>query len=148
MLLRGVQEDVLRYPSIDALAPALDSALPPPRKTYPGQARPAIAPWAAVIDGWLVADQQAPRKQRHTAQRIWQRLVAEHGAVLAEVTVSRDVARRRTERELRHLTGRHPVEAAGESGETSGDFGLFRHSRHHRGVRGEVERALARHPRA
>jgi len=38
-----------------------------------------------------------PRKQRHTARRIWQRLVAEHGATLAEVTVSRYVARRRAE---------------------------------------------------
>jgi hypothetical protein len=66
----------------------------------------------------------------------------------AEVTVSRDVARRRTERELHHLTGRHLVEAASEAGETSGDFGLVRHFGHHRSVRGEVERALARHPRA
>jgi len=35
---------------------ALDSALPPPRKTYPGRTRPAIDPWAAIIDAWLVAD--------------------------------------------------------------------------------------------
>jgi hypothetical protein len=27
------------------------------------------------VDGWLVADQQLPRKQRHTARRIWQRLL-------------------------------------------------------------------------
>jgi hypothetical protein len=38
-----------------------------------------------------------PRKQRHTARRVWQRLVAEHGAGVAEVTVSRYVARRRAE---------------------------------------------------
>lgn len=38
-----------------------------------------------------------PRKQRHTARRVWQRLVTEHGAVLSEVTVSRYVARRRVE---------------------------------------------------
>ena len=50
-----------------------------------------------MIDGWLLADRDAPRKQRHTARRIWQRLVAEHGASLAEVTVSRYVARRRAE---------------------------------------------------
>lgn len=47
-----------------------------------------------MIDGWLVADQAAPRKQRHTAWRVWQRLVAEHGAVVSEVTVSRYVSRR------------------------------------------------------
>ena len=50
-----------------------------------------------VIDSWLLDDETVPRKQRHTARRIWQRLVAEHRAVLAEVTVSRYVARRRVE---------------------------------------------------
>ena len=29
----------------------------------------------------MLADREAPRKQRHTARRVWQRLVAEHGAV-------------------------------------------------------------------
>jgi len=76
---------------------ALASAVPPPRKAYPRRPRPAIDPYAQVIDGWLLADRDAPRKQRHTARRIWQRLVAEHGAALAEVTVSRYVARRRAE---------------------------------------------------
>ena len=49
---------------------------------------PAIGPWTEVIDGWLIEDKDAPRKQRHTARRVWQRLVAEHGATCAEVTVS------------------------------------------------------------
>jgi transposase len=80
-----------------AVRQALASALPPPRKGYPPRRRPAIEPWVAVIDGWLVADRDAPRKQRHTARRVWQRLVAEHQATLAEVTVSRYVARRRIE---------------------------------------------------
>ena len=53
--------------------------------------------FAAVIDGWLMADLDAPRKQRHTARRVWQRLVAEHGASMSESTVSRYVARRRVE---------------------------------------------------
>lgn len=76
---------------------ALASAVPPPRKPYRSRPRPAIDQHAAVVDGWLVADQQAPRKQRHTARRIWQRLVAEHGATCSEVTVSRYVAKRRIE---------------------------------------------------
>jgi DNA replication protein DnaC len=73
---------------------ALDSAVPPPRKGYPQRPRPAIDAYASVVDGWLLADRQVPRKQRHTARRIWQRLVAEHGATRSEVTVSRYVARR------------------------------------------------------
>jgi len=76
---------------------ALTSAAPPPRRAYRPRPRPAIDRYAALIDGWLLADRQVPRKQRHTARRIWQRLVAEHGATLAEVTVSRYVARRRAE---------------------------------------------------
>lgn len=80
-----------------AIRQALDSALPPPRKPYPARRRPAIEAWTTVIDGWLIADQDAPRKQRHTARRVWQRLVAEHGATCSEVTVSRYVTRRRVE---------------------------------------------------
>ena len=76
---------------------ALAGAVPPPRKVYPVRPRPAIDEWVAVIDAWLLADKDAPRKQRHTARRIWQRLVAEHQATCAEVTVSRHVARRRVE---------------------------------------------------
>jgi transposase len=74
---------------------ALDSAVPPPRKSCSQRPRPAIDAYAAVIDGWLLADREVPRKQRHTARRVWQRLVAEHGAALSEVTVSRYVARRK-----------------------------------------------------
>jgi hypothetical protein len=48
-----------------------------------------------VIDAWLIKDKGVPRKQRHTARRIWQRLGAEHDAVVSEVTVSRYVRRRR-----------------------------------------------------
>lgn len=76
---------------------ALASAVPPPRKPYSPRPCPAIEPWTAIIDGWLLGDRDAPRKQRHTARRIWQRLVAEHGATCSEVTVSRYVRRRRRE---------------------------------------------------
>src|SRR5271168_2048177 len=76
---------------------ALASAVPPSRKTYSPRPRPAIGQYAVVIDEWLVADRDVPPKQRHTARRVWQRLVAEQGAGLAEVTVSRYVARRRAE---------------------------------------------------
>ena len=76
---------------------ALADAVPPPRKVYPVRPRPAIDEWVTVIDAWLIADKDAPRKQRHTARRVWQRLVAEHQATCSEVTVSRYVARRRVE---------------------------------------------------
>lgn len=103
---------------------ALASALPPPRKAYPRRSRPAIDPYVEVIDSWLVADREVPRKQRHTARRVWQRLVAEHGASLAEVTVSRYVARRRVELGLVNVEvavpQTHPPGAEAEV-----DFGEF-----------------------
>ena len=103
---------------------ALASAVPPPRKAYARRSRPAIDPYAGVIDSWLSGDRDVPRKQRHTARRVWQRLVAEHQAVLAEVTVSRYVARRRVELGLDHVQvavpQTHPPGAEAEV-----DFGEF-----------------------
>jgi hypothetical protein len=48
-----------------------------------------------VIDEWLQADRDAPRKQRHTARRIHQRLVDEHGADVAETTAQQYVRARK-----------------------------------------------------
>jgi transposase len=103
---------------------ALASAVPPPRKGYSRRPRPAIGPYAAVIDGWLLADREVPRKQRHTARRIWQRLVAEHGASVAEVTVSRYVARRRAELGLEQVQVTVPQDHA-PGAEAEVDFGEF-----------------------
>ncbi|MGH3801667.1 MAG: IS21 family transposase [Pseudonocardiaceae bacterium] len=80
-----------------AVRQALAGAVPPPRKAYARRSRPAIDAYVEVIDSWLLADREVPRKQRHTARRVWQRLVAELGARMAEVTVSRYVARRKIE---------------------------------------------------
>ena len=41
--------------------------------------RPVLGPFLAVIDHWLADDQARPPKQRHTAHRIYERLVAEFG---------------------------------------------------------------------
>lgn len=58
--------------------------------------RPRIDPVAEVIDAILTADRQAPRKQRHTAHRIWTRLVKEYPEhPVAETTVRRYVRERK-----------------------------------------------------
>ncbi len=81
-------------------------------------------PWEDTIRAWLTADQKAPRKQRHTARRIWQRLVDEHGAVVAESTVAHGVARIR-----RELTATPADVAVPQThtpgGEAEVDFGEF-----------------------
>ena len=103
---------------------ALDSAVPPPRKSYRQRPRPAIDAYAPVIDGWLEADKDVPRKQRHTARRIWQRLVAEHGAIVSEVTVSRYVARRKADLGLDRAEVSVP-QAHLPGAEAEVDFGEF-----------------------
>ena len=70
---------------------ALLSAVPPPRKPVV-RAAPVLDPWKATIDGWLEADRSAPRKQRHTARWVWQRLGDEHDVDVGESTVRRYVA--------------------------------------------------------
>jgi transposase len=76
---------------------ALASPLPPPRKRTDGRPAPKLGAYRALIDGWLIADRDAPRKQRHTARRIWQRLREEHGVEVSERQVRRHVRRRRRE---------------------------------------------------
>ena len=102
---------------------ALADSTPPPRKE-PVRESPAMGPWLKIIRAWLVADLQAPRKQRHTARRVWQRLVDEHGATVAESTVTHAVAKIR-----RELVGT-PVDVAvpqthAPGAEAEVDFGEF-----------------------
>jgi hypothetical protein len=58
---------------------ALMSPVPPARKRPEGRAAPKLGEWRELIDSWLIADRDAPRKQRHTAKRIHKRLRDEHG---------------------------------------------------------------------
>jgi transposase len=101
---------------------ALASAVPPPRKTPEGRPCPKLDRWKPLIESWLEADQSAPRKQRHTARRVWQRLVEGHRADLGESTVRRYVAQVRARQELPlveiAVPQRHPL---GEEAEV--DFG-------------------------
>src|SRR5712692_7744811 len=70
---------------------ALAAALPPPRRCPERRLAPKLGPYRALIEEWLRADREAPRKQRHTARRVWQRLVDEQGAVVSERQVRRYV---------------------------------------------------------
>ncbi len=60
---------------------AISGASPPPRRyrQRTPRARPLLDPVTPTIDAWLEADREAPRKQRHTAKRVYDRLVDEHG---------------------------------------------------------------------
>lgn len=77
---------------------ALAAALPPARRVAT-RAAPALGPHRSTIRAWLTSDLTAPRKQRHTARRVWQRLVDEEGALVAESTIRAIVAEIRAELE-------------------------------------------------
>jgi transposase len=85
-----------------AVRQALGDAVPPPRKT-PVRRAPKLDRVKPVIDQWLRQDLGAPRKQRHTARRVWERLVDEHAMTELSYSTVRDyVARRRPEVAAEH----------------------------------------------
>jgi transposase len=102
---------------------ALACALPAARKVAE-RSSPALGPWQGLVRQWLVEDRSAPRKQRHTAHRVWVRLRDEHGAVVAESTVRAYVAQVRAELED-HLGKVMVPQFHAPGAEAEVDFGLF-----------------------
>jgi transposase len=76
---------------------AVANAMPPERKV-PERKQPALEPVKEFIDAILEADRKAPRKQRHTARRIYERIRKEKpGCGVAASTVRRYVRQRKEE---------------------------------------------------
>jgi transposase len=80
--------------------------------------RPTIEPFLPAIQALLDADKTAPKKQRHTAQRIWQRLREEHDFAGGYTTVKDAVRELRAGRQEVFLPLSHPP------GEAQVDFGF------------------------
>lgn len=70
---------------------ALEDAAPRQYTIKQPRPSPVLGPVSALIDRWLTEDQQRPKKQRHTAHRIYERLRDEYQFAGSESTVRRYV---------------------------------------------------------
>lgn len=84
---------------------------------------PIMEPYREQVDTWLMEDKARPRKQRHTAKRIYDRLVEEYGFKGSERTVRYYVAKRKMELQIGEAEPYIRLEHPG--GEAQVDFGTF-----------------------
>jgi len=82
---------------------AVSHASPPGYRLSKTKPKPVLDPVRPIIDAWLEEDLSRPVKQRHTAQRIHERLVEEHGFTGNASTVRRYV---RQWKQARHSAGK------------------------------------------
>src|SRR5215211_6218120 len=102
----------------DTLKKILAHPEPPGYRLKRPRAKPALGPFLPVIHAILEADRQAPRKQRHTARRIFDRLREEHGYTGCESIVRAAVA------EWTRTSAEVFVPLAHPPGEAQVDFGF------------------------
>jgi transposase len=97
---------------------ALRDAGPPRYTLKTPRPRPVLDPFLSAIDHWLDEDRGRPPKQRHTAHRIYDRLVAEYGFQGGESTVRQYVRERRPGQRDVYIPLEHdPAEAQVDWGE-------------------------------
>lgn len=102
-----------------------DFNTPEPKVQDPEALCPKLDPYKPVINEWLIEDKKAPRKQRHTAKRIYHRLLKEAADFDCSYRlVAQYVAYRKSQMHLDNQKGylsliHHP-------GEAQADFGAAR----------------------
>lgn len=110
--------------SRDSVKKMLSFSVPPGyRRTAPIN-RPKLDGFTEIIDEWLRDDVGRPRKQRHTAKRIFERLRAEHGFA-GGYTIVKDYVRehRRRSREMFVPLHHPPGHAQADFGEALVEIG-------------------------
>jgi transposase len=97
---------------------ALDNPEPSPAAPAGPRAAPVFGPFRELVDAILTADENAPRKQRHTATQIFRRLVGEHGYAGSYDQVRRYLKERRLQQRETFIPLEHPPGRRAEA-----DFG-------------------------
>ncbi|MGA9541153.1 MAG: IS21 family transposase [Methyloceanibacter sp.] len=106
------------------------SAPPGYQRTKP-PAKPKLDPFIPIIDAILKADAEAPKKQRHTAKRIFERLRDEHGYDGGYTIVADYVRETRQRRSEKFVPLHHPPgHAQVDFGEAIGIIGGERRKLH------------------
>lgn len=109
----GVARDtVAKYAGKEDCSPQPESHVSRPSK---------LDPFKATVDGWLQADLFMPRKQRHTAKRVYDRLVSEKGYEGSYSPVQRYV---KCWRDGHRLPQEGFLELEWRPGEAQVDFGM------------------------
>jgi transposase len=103
---------------------ALANPEPAPAIPVEPRAAPVFGPFRAAVDAILAADENAPRKQRHTAMQIYRRLVEEHDYTGGYDQVRRYLKQRRldTRETFLPLEHRPGVRAEADFGHIHADF--------------------------
>jgi len=104
----------------DTVNKMLEYSVPPGYRREQAPRRPKLDPYKGVIDRILEDDQSLPKKQRHTARRIYDRLRDEHG-FLGKYTIVKDYVRER-----RRQTREMFVPLTHSPGQAQCDFGEAR----------------------
>lgn len=101
----------------DTIRKMLEFSIPPGYQRKNPPHKPKLAPFIGVIDAILESDKDKPRKQRHTAKRIFERIQEEHGYSGGYTTVKDYVRDKRLRCREMFVPLSHP------SGHAQADFG-------------------------
>ena len=93
MSIRAISREL--HHSRQTIRKALKLVNPPGYRRQQPVSLPVMAKFGHIVEAWLEQDAKRPVKQRHTVQRIYERLRDEHGFTGAASTVRRYVAKLR-----------------------------------------------------